>query len=143
MEWTRLLVEARSTKISFYEGAAVADSVMPTRCRSSRRGAAARLRSAVSTVVRSVTVAAGVFAPGHLGELTRQARVLCVGIRCGPNCKQGRGVIDGCRQPHQAQAGQDRDIESHSCSRAVVVLIAGNQDADAQRSCLFSFARDL
>jgi hypothetical protein len=31
-----------------------------------------RLRSAVTTVVRSVTVAAGVFAPGHLGELTRQ-----------------------------------------------------------------------
>jgi Insertion element 4 transposase N-terminal len=26
----------------------------------------------VTTVVRSVTVAAGVFAPGHLGELTRQ-----------------------------------------------------------------------
>ena len=50
----------------------MADSVMPTRSRSSRRGAAARLRSAVSTVVRSVTVAAGVFAPGHLGELTRQ-----------------------------------------------------------------------
>jgi hypothetical protein len=72
VEWVRLLVEARSTKISFYEGAAMADSVMPTRSRSSRRGAAARLRSAVSTVVRSVTVAAGVFAPGHLGELTRQ-----------------------------------------------------------------------
>ena len=50
----------------------MADSVMPARPRSSRRGAAARLRSAVSTVVRSVTVAAGVFAPGHLGELTRQ-----------------------------------------------------------------------
>jgi hypothetical protein len=72
VEWVRLLVEARSTKISFYEGAAMADSVMPARPRSSRRGAAARLRSAVSTVVRSVTVAAGVFAPGHLGELTRQ-----------------------------------------------------------------------
>jgi hypothetical protein len=50
----------------------MADSVMPIRSGSSRRGAAARLRSAVSTVVRSVTVAAGVFAPGHLGELTRQ-----------------------------------------------------------------------
>jgi transposase IS4-like protein/DDE family transposase len=72
VEWARLLVEARSTKIRFYEGAAMADSVMPTRSRSSRRGAAARLRSAVSTVVGSVTVAAGVFAPGHLGELTRQ-----------------------------------------------------------------------
>lgn len=37
----------------------MADSVMPA-------------RSAVTTVLRSVTVAAGVFAPGHLGELTRQ-----------------------------------------------------------------------
>ena len=50
----------------------MADSVMPTRGRSSRRGAIARLRSTVATVVRSVTVGAGVFAPGHLGELTRQ-----------------------------------------------------------------------
>jgi Insertion element 4 transposase N-terminal/Transposase DDE domain len=50
----------------------MADSVMPPQSRSSRRGAAARLRSAVTTVTRSITVAAGVFAPGHLGELTRQ-----------------------------------------------------------------------
>ena len=50
----------------------MADSVMPTRWRSSSRLAAGGWRSAVSTVVRSVTVAAGVFAPGHLGELTRQ-----------------------------------------------------------------------
>ena len=50
----------------------MADSVMPVQCGASRRGAGARLRSAVTTVVRSVTVAAGVFAPGHLGELTRQ-----------------------------------------------------------------------
>ena len=50
----------------------MADSVMPVRCGASGRGAGARLRSAVTTVVRSVTVAAGVFAPGHLGELTRQ-----------------------------------------------------------------------
>jgi len=72
VKWVRLLVEARSTKISFYEGAAMADSVMPRRCGASRRGAGARLRCAMTTVVRSVTVAAGVFAPGHLGELTRQ-----------------------------------------------------------------------
>ena len=50
----------------------MADSVMPVRCGASGRGAGARLRSAVTTVVGSVTVAAGVFAPGHLGELTRQ-----------------------------------------------------------------------
>lgn len=50
----------------------MADSVMPRRCGASRRGAGARLRCAMTTVVRSVTVAAGVFAPGHLGELTRQ-----------------------------------------------------------------------
>ena len=49
----------------------MADSVMPVGCEASGRGASARLRSAVTTVVRSVTVAAGVFAPGHLGELTR------------------------------------------------------------------------
>ena len=41
----------------------MADSVMAVRCGASRRGAGARLRSAVTTVVRSVTVAAGVFAP--------------------------------------------------------------------------------
>ena len=48
----------------------MADSVMPAGSVPSGadRG---RLRSAVTTVVRSVTVAAGV-APGHLGELTRQ-----------------------------------------------------------------------
>ena len=49
----------------------MADSVMPAQPRASR-SAAGRLRSAVTTMVRSVTVAAGVFAPGHLGELTRQ-----------------------------------------------------------------------
>ncbi len=46
----------------------MADSVMPVRCGASGTG----LRCAVTTVVRSVMVAAGVFAPGHLGELTRQ-----------------------------------------------------------------------
>ena len=53
----------------------MADSVMPVRCGASGRGAGARLRSAVTTVVGSVTVAAGVFAPGHLGELTWQVPV--------------------------------------------------------------------
>jgi Insertion element 4 transposase N-terminal/Transposase DDE domain len=72
VEWVRLLVEARSTKISFYEGAAMADSVMPARSVPGGGADRGRLRSAVTTVMRSVTVAAGVFAPGHLGELTRQ-----------------------------------------------------------------------
>ena len=37
-------------------------------------GAGARAALRLTTVVGSVTVAAGVFAPGHLGELTRQTR---------------------------------------------------------------------
>ncbi|UQX10981.1 transposase domain-containing protein [Candidatus Mycobacterium methanotrophicum] len=37
------------------------------------RDARAAMRRVVETVTRTVTVAAGVFAPGHLGELTRQA----------------------------------------------------------------------
>lgn len=47
------------------------DSVMSARGGASR-SAGGRLRSAVVTMVRSITVAAGRFAPGHLGELTRQ-----------------------------------------------------------------------
>ena len=50
----------------------MADSVMPAGSVPSVGADRGRLRSAVTTVVRSVTVAAGVFAPGHLGELTRQ-----------------------------------------------------------------------
>ena len=50
----------------------MADSVMPAGSVPSVGADCGRLRSAVTTVVRSVTVAAGVFAPGHLGELTRQ-----------------------------------------------------------------------
>jgi Insertion element 4 transposase N-terminal/Transposase DDE domain len=50
----------------------MADSVMPAGSVPSGGTDRGRLRSAVTTVVRSVTVAAGVFAPGHLGELTRQ-----------------------------------------------------------------------
>ena len=50
----------------------MADSVMPAASVPSGGTDGGRLRSAVMTVVRSVTVAAGVFAPGHLGELTRQ-----------------------------------------------------------------------
>jgi hypothetical protein len=38
---------------------------------SASRPAAGALGRALQTVVRKVTVAAGVFAPGHLGELTR------------------------------------------------------------------------
>lgn len=48
------------------------DSVMPTRSAAGRGAGRRGLRSALTTVVRSITVAAGVFAPGHLGELTRQ-----------------------------------------------------------------------
>ena len=47
------------------------------------------------------------------------------------------------RQSHQTETGQDRDTRSESRPRAVVVLITGNQDTDAQRSRLFPFARDL
>jgi Insertion element 4 transposase N-terminal/Transposase DDE domain len=50
----------------------MADSVMPAGWVPRGGTDRGRLRSAVTTVVRSVTVAAGVFAPGHLGELTRQ-----------------------------------------------------------------------
>jgi hypothetical protein len=50
----------------------VLDSVIPVRSGAGRGAGRRGLRSAVMTVVRSVTVAAGVFAPGHLGELTRQ-----------------------------------------------------------------------
>ena len=48
------------------------DSVMPARSAAGRGAGRRGLRSALTTVVRSITVAAGVFAPGHLGELTRQ-----------------------------------------------------------------------
>ena len=48
------------------------DSVMPTRSAAGRGAGRRGVRSALTTVVRSITVAAGVFAPGHLGELTRQ-----------------------------------------------------------------------
>ena len=48
------------------------DSVMPTRSAAGRGAGRRGLRSALTTVVRSITVAAGVFAPGDLGELTRQ-----------------------------------------------------------------------
>jgi Insertion element 4 transposase N-terminal len=44
----------------------VSDPAMPA-----SRPAASALGRALQTVVRKVTVAAGVFAPGHLGELTR------------------------------------------------------------------------
>ncbi len=37
------------------------------------RDARGALRRVVETVTRTTTVAAGVFAPGHLGELTGQA----------------------------------------------------------------------
>lgn len=50
----------------------MADSVMPAGSVPAGGADRRRLRSAVTTVMRSVTVAAGVFAPGHLGELTRQ-----------------------------------------------------------------------
>ena len=50
----------------------MADSVMPSGSVPGGGADRLRLRSAVTTVMRSVTVAAGVFAPGHLGELTRQ-----------------------------------------------------------------------
>jgi hypothetical protein len=56
----------------FYRGAAVSDSAMPITAkvgRQARRGALGRV---VQTVTRTITVAAGVFAAGHLGELTRQ-----------------------------------------------------------------------
>jgi hypothetical protein len=43
-------------------------SVRPGAARGARRGA---LDRAVQTVTRTITVAAGVFGPGHLGELTR------------------------------------------------------------------------
>ncbi|HEX9176080.1 MAG TPA: transposase domain-containing protein, partial [Mycobacterium sp.] len=45
---------------------------MPARSAAGRGAGRRGLRSALTTVVRSITVAAGVFAPGHLGELTRQ-----------------------------------------------------------------------
>ena len=48
------------------------DSVMPARSAAGRGAGRRGVRSALTTVVRSITVAAGVFAPGHLGELTRQ-----------------------------------------------------------------------
>jgi Insertion element 4 transposase N-terminal/Transposase DDE domain len=48
------------------------DSVMPAGSVPSDDTDRGRLRSAVTTVVRSIMVAAGRFAPGHLGELTRQ-----------------------------------------------------------------------
>ena len=48
------------------------DSVMPARSAAGRGAGRRGLRSALTTMVRSITVAAGVFAPGHLGELTRQ-----------------------------------------------------------------------
>lgn len=50
----------------------MADSVMGVRPLPAGGAERRQLRSAVTSVVRSVTVAAGVFAPGHLGELTRQ-----------------------------------------------------------------------
>ena len=50
----------------------MADSVMPAGWVPSGGTDRGRLRSAVTTVVRPVTVAAGVFAPGHLSELARQ-----------------------------------------------------------------------
>ena len=72
MKWARPLVEEGSNQ----------DHALPrSRCAgfvdahpvAAGRGAGRRgLRSALTTVVRSITVAAGVFAPGHLGELTRQ-----------------------------------------------------------------------
>ena len=51
------------------------DSVMPARSAAGRGAGRRGLRSALTTVVRSITVAAGVFAPGHLGELTRRGAV--------------------------------------------------------------------
>ena len=50
----------------------MADSVMPAAAVSGGGGDRGRARSAVTTLARSITVAAGVFGPGHLGELTRQ-----------------------------------------------------------------------
>ena len=44
-------------------------SVRPEAARDARRGA---LGGAVETVTRTITVAAGVFGPGHLGELSRK-----------------------------------------------------------------------
>lgn len=45
---------------------------MPAGARDSRGGGRGVLGAAVATVTKSIRVAAGVFAPGHLGELTRQ-----------------------------------------------------------------------
>ena len=61
---------ARQARLPMTSGAT--DSVMPAAAVSGGGGDRVPARSAVTTFARSVTVAAGVFGPGHLGELTRQ-----------------------------------------------------------------------